>query len=129
VSAAAGAAAAPQARESPKGGVTGPAPCSSPALKPTAAVKAAATVAAAAVESPAGAAAASRGALRSSAASSCAGVRYSGQRSSGAGLGPLRASLDAPPLVEVVRARMVDLSEDSDSDEWEDRLLVKYGLK
>jgi hypothetical protein len=44
-------------------------------------------------------------------------------------LGPLRASLDAPPLVEVVRARMVDLSEDSDSDEWEDRLLVKYGLK
>jgi hypothetical protein len=38
-------------------------------------------------------------------------------------------SLDVPPLVEVVRARLVDLSDDSDSEEWEDRLMAKYGLK
>jgi hypothetical protein len=55
--------------------------------------------------------------------------RSSVPRSSGAGLGQLRASLDVPPLVEVVRTRVLDLSDDSDSEEWEDRLLVKYGLK
>lgn len=63
------------------------------------------------------------GALRGSGASSVA------MRSSGGGLGHLRASLEVPPLVDVVRARAVDLSDDSDSDDWEDRLLVKYGLK
>jgi hypothetical protein len=67
-------------------------------------------------------------------ASSTAGMCYSVARSSvprssGGGLCHLRSSLDAPPLAEVVRTRVVDLSDDSDSDEWEDRLLVKYGLK
>lgn len=61
--------------------------------------------------------------MRGSGASSVA------MRSSGGGLGHLRASLEVPPLVDVVRARAVDLSDDSDSDDWEDRLLVKYGLK
>lgn len=61
--------------------------------------------------------------------SSAAGVRHSIRSSVGGGLGHLRASLDAPALVEVVRTRVVELSDDSDEDEWEDRLLLKYGLK
>lgn len=61
--------------------------------------------------------------------SSAAGVRYSIRSSVGGGLGHLCASLDAPALVEVVRTRVVELSDDSDEDEWEDRLLLKYGLK
>lgn len=131
-------------KEGDAAGATNPVPCSSPAIKhkaPAAAVAAGKT----SLRHPAYAspdptptvamtAAMPAAGLRSSAASSTAGMRYSVSRSSvprssGGGLGHLRASLDPPPLVEVVRTRVVDLSDDSDSEEWEDRLLVKYGLK
>jgi hypothetical protein len=73
---------------------------------------------------PATTPASKRGAARSS-------LRSSGGAAVGASSSSLRfrASLDVPPLVELVRTRAVDLSDDSESDEWEERLLLKYGLK
>jgi hypothetical protein len=81
----------------------------------------AAAAAAAAASAPVRAGGSRGGRLRSSVTRSSAG---SGQL----GGGDVRLSLEASPLVDVVRTRIVDLSDDSDSEEWEQRLLVKYGL-
>jgi hypothetical protein len=62
-------------------------------------------------------------ALRSSAARSSGGsVRGSRQR---------RISLDVPPLVEVVRTKYCQASDDGDDSdrEFEEKLMAKYGLK
>jgi hypothetical protein len=74
-----------------------------------------------------------------------AGLKHSGQhaqrssagRSSGSSmwgsrqLGQLRSSLDVPPLVEIVRTKYCQASDDSDDSdrEFDEKLMAKYGLK